>query len=98
MTAGAVDAHGLDETIEPLPDESRQQATAQVADVSQAEQVKKVVAHRAVPPNLYTIDGRRSHTPGDGSFYYLCVTQGNGQMAWASPVWMGRRQQVAIGR
>jgi len=98
VTAGAVDAHGLDETIEPLPDESRQQATAQVADVSQAEQVEKVVAHRAVPPNLYTIDGRRSHTPGDGSFYYLRVTQGNGQMGWASPVWMGRRQQVAIGR
>ena len=48
-----------------------------------------VVVHRAVPPHLYTMNGGYSHASGDGSYYYLRVTQENGQMAWASPVWLG---------
>ena len=48
-----------------------------------------VVVHRAVPPHLYAMNGGYSHASGDGSYYYLRVTQENGQMAWASPVWLG---------
>ena len=47
-----------------------------------------VVAHRAVPPHLYTMTGGYEH-PGDRpACYYLRVTQENGQMAWASPLWL----------
>ena len=48
-----------------------------------------VVVHRAVPPHLYTMNGGYSHASGDGRYYYLRVTQENGQMAWTSPVWLG---------
>ena len=47
-----------------------------------------VVAHRAAPPHLYTMTGGYEH-PGDRpACYYLRVTQENGQMAWASPLWL----------
>lgn len=47
-----------------------------------------VLVHRAVPPHLYTMQGSYGHRAGAGSCYYLRVTQENGQMAWASPVWL----------
>ncbi len=44
VTAIDIDTRGLDETIEQLPEESRGQATAHVADVSRADQVEQAVA------------------------------------------------------
>jgi hypothetical protein len=57
-----------------------------------------VVAHRAVPESLYTMRGSHSldgidalNANGEDSFYYLRVTQENGQMAWSSPIWVSGR-------
>ena len=49
-----------------------------------------VVAHRAVPESLYALTGTYALDAGVGedSFYYLRVTQENGQMAWSSPIWV----------
>jgi hypothetical protein len=47
-----------------------------------------VVLHRAVPETLYTIHGAHAPRPGESACYYLRVTQENGQMAWASPIWI----------
>ena len=47
-----------------------------------------VVLHRAVPETLYTIHGAHTPRPGEAACYYLRVTQENGQMAWASPIWI----------
>ena len=49
-----------------------------------------IVAHRAVPPQGYRLEGRYIDAGGAPAFYYLRVTQENGQMAWASPVWFER--------
>jgi hypothetical protein len=48
-----------------------------------------VLVHRAVPPHLYSMTGSYGHATGDAACYYLRVTQENGQMAWASPLWVG---------
>jgi len=48
-----------------------------------------VLAHRAVPPHRYTMTGGYHHPAGEAACYYLRVTQENGQMAWASPLWLG---------
>lgn len=45
------------------------------------------VVHRAVPESLFRLQGGFAHQPGTEACYYLRVTQENGQMAWASPVW-----------
>jgi len=45
-----------------------------------------IVVHRAVPQAQYTMEGRYAD-PAPGC-YYLRVTQENGQMAWASPIWI----------
>ena len=47
-----------------------------------------VVLHRAVPESLFTIHGAHTPRPGESACYYLRVTQENGQMAWASPIWI----------
>lgn len=47
-----------------------------------------VVLHRAVPETLFTINGAHTPRPGESACYYLRVTQENGQMAWASPIWI----------
>ena len=47
-----------------------------------------VVFHRAVPEALYSIHGAHTPRPTDAACYYLRVTQENGQMAWASPIWI----------
>ena len=48
-----------------------------------------VKIHRAIPPQLYRLSGE--YRPPDhfrtAAFYYLRVTQENGQMAWSSPIW-----------
>ena len=46
-----------------------------------------IVAHRALPEALYALTGHfidRSEMP---AYYYLRVTQENGQLAWSSPIW-----------
>ncbi|MYF92004.1 MAG: DUF3604 domain-containing protein, partial [Gemmatimonadetes bacterium] len=46
-----------------------------------------IVAHRALPAELYALQGHfidRSEMP---AYYYLRVTQENGQLAWSSPIW-----------
>ncbi len=47
---------------------------------------------RAVPEEGYTVEGTFvDNDPPDGeTFYYLRVTQENGQLAWSSPVWVKR--------
>ena len=49
-----------------------------------------MVAHRAVPESLYALTGTYALDAGVGedSFYYLRVTQENGQMAWSCPIWV----------
>ena len=49
-----------------------------------------IVAHRALPPSLYALEGHFID-PGGPSCCYLRVTQENGQMAWSSPVWFEDR-------
>jgi hypothetical protein len=45
-----------------------------------------VVVHRAVPEHGFALEGEWE---GDRpACYYLRVIQENGQMAWASPVWL----------
>ena len=46
-----------------------------------------VVMHRAVPRTQYTISGGYAESLGESAYYYLRVTQENGQMAWSSPIW-----------
>ena len=47
-----------------------------------------VVAHRAVPEGLFKVEG--AFAVAEPGCYYLRVRQENGQMAWASPVWVER--------
>jgi hypothetical protein len=53
---------------------------------------RKVLLHRAVPRSAYTVD----HTfldrqpPTGTNFYYVRVSQLNGQLAWSSPIWVRR--------
>ncbi|MBB30928.1 MAG: hypothetical protein CME25_18720 [Gemmatimonadetes bacterium] len=50
-----------------------------------------VLVHRALDSNRYTLEGSYQHQgdPGEPAFYYLRITQENGQMAWTSPIWFG---------
>lgn len=51
---------------------------------------RKVLLHRAVPRSAYTVQ----HTfldrqpPTGTSFYYVRLSQLNGQLAWSSPIWV----------
>ena len=46
-----------------------------------------IVAHRALPQALYSLEGHFIDRSGTPSCCYLRVTQENGQMAWSSPIW-----------
>ena len=49
----------------------------------------KVKLYQAVPESRYRADIEFSDEPENPTdFYYLRVTQANGQMAWSSPVWV----------
>ena len=45
------------------------------------------VIHRAVAPPFYAVSGGYDKELERPACYYLRVTQENGQMAWASPIW-----------
>ena len=49
------------------------------------------IIHRLVRPEEYSAavrwTDRRAGAPGD--WYYVRVTQHNGQLAWSSPIWVG---------
>ena len=47
-----------------------------------------VVMHRALPRTLYTMSGGYVEDLRGSAYYYLRVTQANGQMAWSSPIWV----------
>lgn len=47
-----------------------------------------VVLHRAIPQAQYTVKGTYAEDLQEPACYYLRVTQENGQMAWASPIWV----------
>jgi hypothetical protein len=50
-----------------------------------------VVLHRLVAPGAYTVQAATSDTAPSrdrADFYYVRVTQANGQMAWTSPIWV----------
>ena len=46
-----------------------------------------IVAHRALPEALYSLEGRFVDQAAGPAYYYLRVTQENGQLAWSSPIW-----------
>ena len=46
-----------------------------------------IVAHRALPEELYALEGRFVDAVLEPAYYYLRVTQENGQLAWSSPIW-----------
>jgi len=49
----------------------------------------KLKVHRAAPAPAYEVSHRFNDTPSPGThYYYLRVTQLNGQMAWSSPIWV----------
>ncbi len=52
----------------------------------------KVKVHHAIPQAGYTasFDYRDEAAPSGRNFYYVRVSQLNGQMAWSSPVWAER--------
>jgi hypothetical protein len=50
----------------------------------------KVKIHRGVPQDGYTARATFSDDAPAGSYYYLRVSQTNGQMAWTSPIWVER--------
>ena len=47
-----------------------------------------VVMHRAMPQTLYAVSGGYTERLEEPAYYYLRVTQENGQMAWSSPIWL----------
>jgi len=47
-----------------------------------------VVAHRAIPRGQFTVEGSLDRGLDEPAWYYLRVTQENGQMGWASPIWI----------
>ncbi|MDE2813678.1 MAG: hypothetical protein OXM01_11670, partial [Gemmatimonadota bacterium] len=46
-----------------------------------------IVAHRALPESLYALQGHFTDRGEMPAYYYLRVTQENGQLAWSSPIW-----------
>ncbi len=52
----------------------------------------KTLIHRGVPESGYTAAYAFDDSPPSGeSYYYLRVSQDNGQMAWSSPIWITRK-------
>lgn len=50
----------------------------------------KIKVHALIPSNEYAFNSELSDdTAKAGDFYFLKVTQQNGQMAWCSPIWVG---------
>ena len=52
------------------------------------DQATSVVVHRAIPQSQFTVVGKYAEKLEEPACYYLRVTQENGQMAWASPIWI----------
>jgi hypothetical protein len=53
---------------------------------------ESLIVHRLVAPDEYTaaIRWQDRRKGGDGAdWYYVRVTQHNGQLAWSSPIWVG---------
>jgi hypothetical protein len=51
----------------------------------------KTVIHRAIPSSGYRAEYTcREKPPAGENYYYLRITQDNGQAAWSSPVWITR--------
>jgi hypothetical protein len=49
----------------------------------------KLKVHALIPSNEYAFSGElNDNTVRYGDFYFLKATQQNGQMAWASPIWI----------
>lgn len=48
-----------------------------------------IVAHRALPEARYALEGHFADQALGPAYYYLRVTQENGQLAWSSPIWFG---------
>ena len=53
---------------------------------------EKVKVHQAIPGKYYeTVLNITDEEPiKDTDFYYLRVTQNNGQMAWSNPIWVNK--------
>lgn len=48
----------------------------------------KIKIHKGVPQDGYTARATFSDDASAGCYYYLRVSQTNGQMAWTSPIWI----------
>ena len=89
-------------TVLPLLDESRQRVKDAFGlseeDVPNPDayyhNARKIKLHRAVPEIGYRVshvfrDVRIASSSGETSVY-VRASQTNGQMAWSSPIWLGR--------
>lgn len=94
QTRKSVFATAPDWTLHPFSStQKRSFSIEQLIEGSQAIPMERpptwVKVHRAVTPPLYLMSGQ--YAPPSGfprpTFYYLRVTQENGQMAWTSPIW-----------
>ncbi len=78
-------------TANNFSDQKRTFTIGELLDGSQGFRMEKVPAsvkmHRAVPEAFYTMSREYRRPDNDDGFYYLRVTQENGQMAWSSPIW-----------
>ena len=55
--------------------------------------------YRLIPENRFLFDGQfidRFTVTNQDSFYYLRVTQKNGQMAWSSPIWINKLHEEEV--
>jgi hypothetical protein len=48
----------------------------------------KLKIHEIVPENAYAFSGEFKEETEKGDFYFLKVTQSDGQMAWSSPIFI----------
>ena len=94
QTSKSLLATALDWTIQPWSSTQKCDYTIEeLLEGSQAIAMDRpptwVKIHRVVLPSLYRLSG--TYRPPDNfensAFYYLRVTQENGQMAWTSPIW-----------
>jgi hypothetical protein len=75
----------IDLSLEQLADSSHIEFTGEFP-------CESLLVHRLVPEGRYQASFDFDDGPSgvrDEDFYYIRVTQANGQMAWSSPIWVG---------
>lgn len=80
----------LDETRAALRDQFRLTPEDIASPDVLYHNAPKIKIHRAVSEDGFTARATFSDDGPPGSYYYLRVSQTNGQMAWTSPIWVER--------